>query len=183
MKFKRNLTVTFVCFMNEFFISLIPATFILGLHLKLANIGDLCKVVFLYAPFALVLFNIFLFLLNLMFTLFQKTTIILNADSIIVKETNQSSTIQYQEITEITFDFGEFSRTHSSPITLTLLGEEYKPLLTVKNPSLIMTHLIEKKCPTAKMTYRNSKRFLYLLGISTITTFVLVVCDYFEVFR
>lgn len=183
MNFKRNLTVTFVCFMNEFYISLIPAAFILGLHLKLASIGDLCKLVFFVAPLILVLFNTFLFLLNLIFTIFQKTTIVLDTDGIIVKETNKSSTIQYQEITEIIYNFGEISRTHSSPITLKLLGEGYKPLLTEKNPSLIMTHLIKKKCPTAKITYQNSNRFLYLLGISTVAAFILVVCDCFEVFR
>ena len=44
-----------------------------------------------------------------------------------------------------------------------LFDKYYKQLLSLNNPSIIMVHLIRKKCRHAKVSYYYNKRFLYLL--------------------
>ena len=44
-----------------------------------------------------------------------------------------------------------------------LFDKDYKQLLSINNPPIIMVHLIRKKCKHTKVSYYHNKRFLYLL--------------------
>ncbi len=178
MKFKRNLTVSFACVLSEFFISLIPALFIIGLSLKLATFIELCKITICLTPIVLFLSNILIYLISLIFQCFQKMTITLKDECMVIANRGTLSTIYYKDITNIHFDLGEFSRTHSTPVTLELYFKESGDSLFITNPSLLMTHLIKKKCPTAKINYEGLKRGLYFLAISTITAIVIVILEH-----
>lgn len=181
MKFKRNLTLSFAYFMNELYISLIPAIFIIGLSWNLATIIDLCKVALCVIIIVIPIFNILMYLLNLVLSLYQKTTIILNDEYIIIEAGGELSTVYYKNIANIYLHLGELSRTHYRPVELEICSEDNKTVLDITNPSLIMVYLINKKCPFAKITYYNSKRTLYVLGISVLTAIFIVICEYFGV--
>lgn len=181
MKFKRNLTVTFVCFINELYISLIPVLFIIGLCWELATVIELCKITIFVIPIIIII-NISIYLVSLLFNIFQKKTFTLSDEKIIIENDGELLTIYYKDITDIYFDLGEMiSRTHSTSVKLELYCRENNRSITVINPSLIMTHLIKKKCSTARIIHYNTKRVLKMLGISTITAIVIVVCEYFGV--
>ena len=70
------------------------------------------------------------------------------------------------QIEAITYDLGEISRYGWNPSNLVLFGKDYKVLLIIENPPLMMVVHFRKKCKWAKFSYRNSKRFLFFLVLS-----------------
>ena len=66
--------------------------------------------------------------------------------------------IRYQEVTEIVFDSGFPSKTGGGdPCCLDFYAGR-NILMTINNPSLIMTFLMIRRCKNAKLCYRRIKR-------------------------
>lgn len=61
-----------------------------------------------------------------------------------------------------------------------LFDKDYKQLLSINNPSIIMVHLIRRKCKHAKVSYYHNKSFLYLLLL--IKGIVLLIFTLIKVF-
>ena len=181
MKFKRNLTVSFACGLTEFLISLIPALFIVGLSFNTEGFVYFFKIGISLIIIGIPAYNIFLYLLNLVFNLFQKMTITLKDECLVIENNGVLSSIYYKDITHISFYLGNLFVASTTPITLILYSKDNKILFEVTNPSLIMTHLIKKKCPTAKINHKGLKRGLNFLAISTIAAIAIVIFEYFGI--
>lgn len=65
----------------------------------------------------------------------------------------------------MTYDFGYLERFNTSPSQLVLFDKDFKELLSIKNPSIIMVHMLKKRCKNVKMNYYNHKRILYFLSL------------------
>ena len=181
MKFKRNLTVSFACGLTEFLLSVIPALFIVGLSLNTEGFVYFFKIGISLIIIGIPAYNIFLYLLNLVFNLFQKMTITLKDECLVIENKGILQTIYYKDVTHISFYLGNLFVERAKPVTLSLYCKENKVSFEVTNPSLIMTHLIKKKCPTAQVNYIGLKRVLHFLEISTIAGIVIVILEYFGI--
>lgn len=178
MKFKRNLTVSFACGLTEFLLSLIPALFIVGLSFNTGVFNYFFNIGISLIIIGIPAYNILLYLLNLVFNLFQKMTITLTDECLVIENNGALSTINYKDVTHISFYLGNLFVARATPITLTLYCKENKVSFKVTNPSLIMTHLIKKKCSTAKINYEGCKRGLHVLVISIIAAIVMVIGEH-----
>lgn len=181
MKFKRNLTVSFACGLSEFYISLVPALFIVGLSLKFATFTELFKIAICYTPIILFVSNAFIYIISLILQCFQKMTITLKNECLVIENNGVLSTICYKDITNISFYLGDLYKAVATPVTLRLYCKENKVSFEVTNPSLIMTHLIKKKCPNAKINHIGLKRILHFLVCSTIAGIVIVILEHFGI--
>lgn len=178
MKFKRNITITLACFLSESMICLIPMLLIFFLVFAPKKYNEFILGIFLGIPIIIMILNVFLYLLSLIFKMFQRLTITINHNHMIVKNKNSSKTIYYKDIKGISYDLGSMpSRTNTQSSELVLFGENYSTLVSIKNPSLIMTHLIKKKCKHIKVSYYNSKRFLYEFLISLGVTLLILALN------
>ena len=93
----------------------------------------------------------------------KKTKYYVNAECLVIKTKIQNKEINYDEIKGITYDYGDLTKFNTKPSQLVLFDKDYKQLLSINNPSIIMVHLIRRKCKHAKVSYYHNKRFLYLL--------------------
>ena len=143
--FKRNITITLACVITECLISLIPAIFMFYLFFMMDKIGEIFSTL-LVIPYLILIINVVLIIISFIAQRF-------------VKEIN------YKEIVGITYDYGDLTKFHTKPSQLILFDKEYNELLSVNNPSIIMVHMIKKKCKHAKVGYYHNKRFLYILLI------------------
>lgn len=182
MKFKRNLTITLACILSESLISFIPMLLIMFFVLMPEKSNEFIPGVLLGIPMIIVIINIFLYLLGLIFKIFQKLIITINQDHMIIENKNSIKTIYYKDIKGITYDLGTLpSRTSSQDSELVIFGENYSTLVSIKNPSLLMTHLIKRKCKHIKVSYYHSKRLLYMVLISIGVTGLLLVLRFFGI--
>ena len=181
MKFKRNLTVGFACGLTEFLLSLIPALFIVSLSFNTEGFVYFFKIGISLIIIGIPAYNIFLYLLNLVFNLFQKMTITLKDECLVIENNGILQTIYYKDVTHISFYLGNLFVARAKPVTLSLYCKENKVSFEVTNPSLIMTHLIKKKCPTAKINHEGLKRGLEFLAISTIAAIAILILEYFDI--
>ena len=98
----------------------------------------------------------------------------------VVKTKTTTTEIKYSVINVITYDFGDLTKFNTKSSQLVLFDKDYKQLLSVNNPSIIMVHLIRKKCRHVKISYYHNKRFLYLLLlINSIFLFISIVVKFF----
>jgi hypothetical protein len=166
--------------MNEMYISLIPMIFVIGIFTDSFSFIDM--LIEFSGSFLIILFvfNTFLFLLGMLFKVFQRLTVTLEDDYMVIENKGTSSTVYYREIECMSLDMGTLSRTHSTPMVLELYGAKTERgrevLLTLTSPPIIMIHLIRKKCPNVQMSYFNSKRIFWMMGISTAVAILIVVC-------
>ena len=58
-----------------------------------------------------------------------------------------------------------------------LFDNNFKQLVSINNPPIIMMLLLRKKCKNARVTFYNNKRFLYFLifiNIGALFAFILI---------
>lgn len=143
MGFKKNITITFTCVINECFISLIPMIFMIYMFFLPDKISELFSTL-LIVPYLILISNIILFIISLIAQIFITTKYYVNEDCLVVKTKNKYKEINYGEIVGITYDFGDLTRFGTKPSQIVLFDKEYKQLLSINNPSIIMVHMIKK---------------------------------------
>ena len=162
--FKRNITITLACVFTECLISLIPVIFMIYLFFMIDKIREIFSTLLL-VPYFIFIINAILIIISLIAQLFIKTKYYVKKEYLIIKTSNKVTEINYEEIKGITYDFGDLNRFNAKPSQLVLFDKDYKQLLLVNNPPIIMVHLIRKKCKHLKVSYYHNKRFLYLLSL------------------
>ncbi len=180
MKFKRNITITVACVITECLISLIPTIFMIYLFFIIDKINEIFSTL-LVVPFLILIINIVLIIISLIAQIFLKTKYYVKDEFLVVETETKITKINYNEITAITYDYGNLTKFNTTPSQLVLFDENYKTLLSVSNPSIIMVNAIRKKCKQASFSYYNNKRFLYLsLLINGITLFMFILIKLFS---
>jgi hypothetical protein len=111
----------------------------------------------------------------------KKMTITLKDECLVIENNGILQTIYYKDVTHISFYLGNLFVARAKPVTLSLYCKENKVSFEVTNPSLIMTQLIKKKCPTAKINHEGLKRGLEFLAISTIAAIAILILEYFDI--
>ena len=162
MGFKRNITITLACVITECLISLIPMIFMIYLFFMMDKMDEIFSTL-LIVPYFILIINVILILISLIAQIFIKTKYYVNAECLVIKTKTQNREINYDEIKGITYDYGDLTKFNPQPSQLVLFDKDYKQLLSINNPSIIMVHLIRRKCKHAKVSYYHNKRFLYLL--------------------
>ena len=164
MIFRRNITITIACIMTEFLLCLIPTIFMIYIFFIPDKINEIFSTL-LIVPYFILIINAILIIISLISQIFIKTKFYLNKETLIVKEKEKSKEIHYNEIANITYDFGDLTKFNGAPSQATLFDKEFKQILLIKNPSIIMVHLLKKRCKNAKMSYKHNKRFLFFLTL------------------
>ena len=180
MRFKRNITITISCVITECLISLIPMIFMIYLFFMQDEIGKMFSTLLLIPYFVLII-NVVLIVISLFAQVFIKTKYYLSDECLIVESKNKNERIDYHEIAGITYDFGNLYKFNPQPSQLVLFDKDYEQLLLINNPSIIMVHLLRKKCKSVKVSYYHNKRFLYLLlAFNGIALMVLLLVKLFS---
>lgn len=162
MGFKRNITSTLACVVTECLISLIPMIFMIYLFFLEDNISELFSSL-LAVPYFILIINVILIIISFIAQIFIRTKYYVNAECLVIKTKTQNKEINYDKIKSITYDYGDLTKFNTKSSQLVLFDKDYKQLLSINNPSIIMVHLIRRKCKHAKVCYYHNKRFLYLL--------------------
>ncbi len=164
MGFKRNITITIACVITECLLSLIPSIFIIYIFFMLDRIREIFTTL-LIVPYLIVFINAVLIIISLISQVFMKTKYYVNKESLLIKNKDKIKEINYDTITNITYDFGNLIKFNTKPSQIILFDKAFKELLSINNPSIIMVHMLKKKCKNAKMSYYHSKRFLYFAAL------------------
>lgn len=163
MGFKRNITITLACVITECLISLIPTIFIIYVFFMMDKMGEIFSTL-LGVPYFILIINVILIIISFISQIFIKTKYYIKDECLVIKTKTKIKEINYDEIVGIVYDFGNYLNRYSKKSSqLMLFDKEDKQLLFVNNPSIIMVHLIKKKCKHAKVSYYNNKRFLFFL--------------------
>ena len=162
MGFKRNITITLACAITECLISLIPMIFMIYLFFMMDKIDEIFSTL-LIVPYFILIINVILIIISFIAQIFIKTKYYVNAECLVIKTKTQNKKINYDEIKGITYNYADLTKFNTKPSQLMLFDKDYKQLLSINNPSIIMVHLIRRKCKHAKVSYYHNKRFLYLL--------------------
>lgn len=162
MGFKRNITITLACVITECLISLIPMIFMIYLFFMMDKIDEIFSTL-LIVPYFILIINVILIIISFIAQIFIKTKYYVNAECLVIKTKTQNKEINYDEIKGITYDYGDLTKFNTKSSQLVLFDKDYKQLLSINNPSIIMVHLIRRKCKHVKVSYYHNKRFLYLL--------------------
>ena len=162
MGFKRNITITLACVITECLISLMPMIFMIYLFFMIDKIDEIFSTL-LIVPYFILIINVILIIISFIVQIFIKTKYYVNAECLVIKTKTQNKEINYDEIKGITYDYGDLTKFNTKTSQLVLFDKDYKQLLSINNPSIIMVHLIRRKCKHAKVSYYHNKRFLYLL--------------------
>ena len=179
MEFKRNVTSTLACVITECLISLIPMICMIYLFFMMDKIDEIFSTLLIVLYFILIT-NVILIIISFIAQIFIKTKYYINDECLVVKTKTTTTEIKYSVINVITYDFGDLTKFNTKSSQLVLFDKDYKQLLSVNNPSIIMVHLIRKKCRHAKISYYHNKRFLYLLLlINSIFLFISIVLKFF----
>lgn len=179
MEFKRNVTSTLACVITECLISLIPMICMIYLFFMMDKIDEIFSTLLIVLYFILIT-NVILIIISFIAQIFIKTKYYINDECLVVKTKTTTTEIKYSIINVITYDFGDLTKFNTKSSQLVLFDKDYKQLLSVNNPSIIMVHLIRKKCRHVKISYYHNKRFLYLLLlINSIFLFISIVVKFF----
>ncbi|MCM1260331.1 MAG: hypothetical protein NC222_05185 [Staphylococcus sp.] len=144
------------------------------------KIGEMFSTL-LIVPYFILIINVILIIISFIVQIFIKTKYYVNGECLVIKTKTKVKEINYNEIVNITYDFGDLTRFNIKPSQLVLFDKDYKQLLSINNPSVIMVHLIRKKCKHAKVSYYHNKRFLYLLLlINGIVLFISILIKLFS---
>ena len=174
--FKKNITVTFACIMNEWFICAIPMVIILSIFVyhQPESIPYILGIFLAIAVF----FNVLLIVISLIARAFIKTSYEIENNLLTIKsEHEEDEIIDLNSIARVVYDFGESGGRTSKgkPSELFLIDEQDKMVLALKHPPIAMVHCVKKRCKNAKVTHVNSNRFIMELGISIIVTILLAL--------
>ncbi len=160
MTFKRNITFTLASSFTEWMISFMPAILIMVLIIRPEELEEALYSIWLLPLFA-VMVNMFLLLISLLAGIFMRTRYVVKDGTITKISKKEVIRIPYEAVDSIHFDLGMLWKYGSIPSELVLCDKKDKILLSVKNPSVTMVHLIRKKCKIRKVHYENGKRFLW----------------------
>lgn len=178
MKFKRNITITASCMLSELIICLIPIYIMFFLtassELGIQWIGSL-----IFVPLIIFIIHIICLIISVVSSIFMHLTIILEKDFLVIKNKTKITTIKYDEIHSIVYDLGEYGgkSQKGKNSRLVLYDKDYNRLLDIYNPSIMMVHLIKKRCKNAEVDYYNKNRLLWLFLITILITFVIGLID------
>lgn len=166
MKFKKNITITFACFITEFMLSCLPSIIIMYLLFFQSNLNDLFFSL-LVIPYLLVIINIVLIIISLIACLFIKEYYVVGKKELIVNNKEKVKKICFSDIKNIAYDFGNIKRYNGSSSELIFFDENFNTILSVKNPSLLMVCMIRKRCRGAKTSFYNNKRIIILMALTS----------------
>ena len=165
MWFKRNPTATVALVINECLLSLVPAIIILYLFFMPYQMNEFLSTL-LIVPYLALLINAVLIVISLFAGIFIKIKYRVGTEALVVERKYSVREIKYDEIASITYDLGYiFSQFNRTPSQLILFGRDGKQLLVVENPSVIMVHLLRKKCKDSVVYLENKKRILFFLAL------------------
>lgn len=163
MRFKRNPTATIACVTSECLVSLVPAILMIYFFFIPEQIHELFSTLMI-VPYFMLILNVVFLGISLIVSLFDKTKYCVNKESLIVQYKNNAKTIMYSEIALIVYDLGDiFPQFNRTPSQLRLYSENNKQILVIDNPSIIMTHVLRKKCKNANTYLEHNKRIMFLL--------------------
>ena len=176
MVFKRNVTVTWACIITECLISLLPTIIIIYVFFATNKMHEIFSTL-LKIPYFILIINVLLIIISLIAQIFMKDKYYVNETDLVVESKTGVKTIKYNEIFGITYEFGYLAQFSVQPSQLVLFDKGYKQLLSVNNPSLIMVHLIRKKCNNIDICYYHKNRFLHLFLLinSTVLIFLMLI--------
>ena len=106
-----------------------------------------------------------LWIISLISQIFIKTKFYVNKEALVIKRRNDLEEINYSEIANMTYDFGDLTKFNTRPSQLVVFDKDFKQLLSINNPSIIMVHILKKRCKNVEMRYYHNKRFLYFLAL------------------
>lgn len=180
MTFKRNVTATVMIHSTVFYFSMIPAALLIGLTIG----GDHPHVMQMlgFVAISMIPWAVFTgaeLIISVIIGFFLKTAYRLEGERLLVHEREQIKSIPYEKVAFVVFDFGFPGRGNWQNAELVLWDRDLNELLHIKTPSLLMTFLLRRKCPAAKVDYYN-RRALFLLpaivcGISTLIALLAVI--------
>lgn len=162
MVFKRNITIKIACVCTELLISCIPIIFFIYLFFAIDKINEVWSTLMMI-PYLILIINIVLIIISSIANIFIKTKYCVKIEKLLIITKTETREINYDEIMYITYDCGNLTKYNRYPSQLVLFDKKYKQLLSIINPSIIMVHVIVKKCKHAKISYYNNRRFLFLL--------------------
>lgn len=163
MTFKRNITITIACIITECLLSLIPTIFMIYIFFLPDRISEIFSTLFI-VPYFIFIANIALIIISLVAKVFINTKFYIKKETFVVKKNDYVMEIRYTEIAGLTYDFGDLSKFNARPSRLVLFDENYKPLISINNPSIIMVQKLKNKCKHVTPSYDHNKRFLYLFA-------------------
>lgn len=105
-------------------------------------------------------FCTFGFVIDLLTMLFKKTTVRLDENKIIID--NDKQNINYNEVTSISFNLGDFSTRHPKPPYVTLVNNDERKRLVIYRPSLRLLFTLRKRCKNASFIIEELKNELLL---------------------
>ena len=106
-----------------------------------------------------------LIVISLFCRVFITTSYYINNETFVVKGKEYVKEIRYTEVAGLTYDFGDLLKFHTKPSQLVLFDRNFKSLISINNPSIIMVQSLKYKCKNAMLNYDHSKRFLYLFAL------------------
>lgn len=162
MVFKRNITITIACIITECLLSLIPAIFIIYIFFMIDKINEIFSTL-LGILYLILIINVILVMISLISQIFITTKFYVNEENLVVKRGDSIEEINYDEIANMTYDLGDLTKFHTRSSQLVLFDKDFKQVLSINNPSIIMVHMLKKRCKNAKICYYHNKRFLYFL--------------------
>ena len=164
MQFKKNITITIACVVTECLLSLFPVILMIYLLFIPNKIHEIFSTLFI-VPYFIVIINTILLIISFVAGIFIRTKYYVNEKALTIKNGDKVKDIFYSEISDITYDFGDLTKYHTKASQLCLFDKDHRQLFLIDNPPIIMVHMIRHKCKTAKMSYYNNKRFLYLAAL------------------
>lgn len=165
MKFKRSIGAALICFFTEFMICLTPILIMFNLILIDKKILGLFYSFLFYIILILIMDFIPMTVL-LIAKIFMRTKFYVNDDCLVIKTKTESREIKYTEIGGITyFDNTDFGRGADHTPKFVLFDKDNKQLLSISEPSVIMVHLIIKKCKHIKAKYYNNKKSMLVIAL------------------
>lgn len=180
MVFKKNITITIACVITECLLSLIPAILIIYVFFMLDKMNEIFSTLLL-VPFLILIINGILIIVSFICQIFIKTKFYVGKETLVVKEKANLKEINYDKIINMTYDFGCLTKFNARPSQLVLFDKDFKALLSINNPSIIMVHMLKKRCKNVKMNYYHNKRFLYFIAlINGITLLIAILVKIFS---
>lgn len=180
MVFKRNITITLACIITECLLSLIPTIIIIYCFFMLDKINEIFSTLLL-VPYLILIINVALIIISFVCQIFIKTRFYVGKESLVIKEKENTREIAFNKINEMTYDFGCLTKFNGRPSQLVLFDKDFKELLSINNPSIIMVHMIKKRCKNVKMNYFHSKRFLYfVVVINSVVLLIAILANIFS---
>ena len=161
---KRNITIKMACIITECLLSLIPMIVMIYAFFLPNEFNNIFSTLFI-VPYFILVINTVLLLISLIAQIFIKTKYHLCDDALIIQAKSYTREIKYSQVAAMTYDLGTLTRWNPKPSELVLFDKNFKQLLSITNPSIIMVALLKKKCKNTKISYFHTKRFLSLLAI------------------